>query len=368
MALLSKASLLSYIPLGRTESLPLSIQKGKFAAHRLVHFEDSTRSAHSLSMPNVPGHKAKESMPLHAQDDYAILPEASLKAVPFNRSKGTAVALVGSFFCLTSPPLTPSTQSPSWHEEQANPLVFVLDSFCSFLPHDTVEPEPTSDAAEDLSTLDHELSTATVDSAIKDAPASDGQPPLSAPLPFTVLSFAHAHLILDGLHLALITDALYTYTVKDFTDLLAISVPTWSIVVHIIVESTSDLIVRRSAHITANLETGYFVCSGSVGAERLSIICILIIVDANQGANIVAPVPELLHFPHGGRHRRRVTVLAASKTSDRLQKVGLLINRFYHTSLDAVQHQHLRPHGVSLPPSVTFHQQNVNLTYHTFVS
>ncbi|OBZ76341.1 hypothetical protein A0H81_03475 [Grifola frondosa] len=37
--------------------------------------------------------------------------------------------------------------------------------------------------------------------------------------------------ILDGLHLALINHALYEYTVKDFSDVLAISVPTWSIVV-----------------------------------------------------------------------------------------------------------------------------------------
>ncbi|OBZ76277.1 hypothetical protein A0H81_03452 [Grifola frondosa] len=50
--------------------------------------------------------------------------------------------------------------------------------------------------------------------------------------------------ILDGLHLALITDALYTYTVRDFTDLLAISVPTRSIVVHIIVEGITILIIR----------------------------------------------------------------------------------------------------------------------------
>ncbi|OBZ76024.1 hypothetical protein A0H81_03505 [Grifola frondosa] len=50
--------------------------------------------------------------------------------------------------------------------------------------------------------------------------------------------------ILDGLHLALINHTLYTYTVKDFSDILAISVPTWSILAHIVVAGTSDLFVR----------------------------------------------------------------------------------------------------------------------------
>ncbi|OBZ76337.1 hypothetical protein A0H81_03471 [Grifola frondosa] len=61
--------------------------------------------------------------------------------------------------------------------------------------------------------------------------------------------------ILDSLHLAFITDTLYTYTVKDFIDLLAISVPTRSIVIHTVVGATSDISVRRSAHIATNLET-----------------------------------------------------------------------------------------------------------------
>ncbi|OBZ77498.1 hypothetical protein A0H81_01971 [Grifola frondosa] len=48
----------------------------------------------------------------------------------------------------------------------------------------------------------------------------------------------------DNVHIALITHAVYTYTVKDFTNLLAISVPTWSILAHVIVTGVSDVIVR----------------------------------------------------------------------------------------------------------------------------
>ncbi|OBZ76408.1 hypothetical protein A0H81_03432 [Grifola frondosa] len=76
----------------------------------------------------------------------------------------------------------------------------------------------------------------------------------------------------DSLHLALIAHTLYTYTVKDFTDLLAITIPTWSIVAVIAVEGISDLFVRRSAltaAVSESLETeqkkldfGYCHCEG----------------------------------------------------------------------------------------------------------
>ncbi|OBZ76025.1 hypothetical protein A0H81_03502 [Grifola frondosa] len=159
--------------------------------------------------------------------------------------------------------------------------------------------------------------------------------------------------ILDGLHLALITDTIYTYTVKDFTDLLAISVPTRSIVVHIVVEGISSLIIRS------------FFCYRiwRLGQRSWAVVIAIVVLSLiefgwhkyrskqssySQLTKSVDPVPELLRCPRGRRHRRRLAVLAASKTSHRLQK-----NRFYHTSPDAVQHQQHRPHDVYPPLSVT---------------
>ncbi|KDQ53886.1 hypothetical protein JAAARDRAFT_196997 [Jaapia argillacea MUCL 33604] len=49
---------------------------------------------------------------------------------------------------------------------------------------------------------------------------------------------------LDGLHLAFITHSMYYYMVTSFSNFLAITVPTWSILAHVLVTSISDLIVR----------------------------------------------------------------------------------------------------------------------------
>ncbi|OBZ69409.1 hypothetical protein A0H81_10651 [Grifola frondosa] len=144
----------------------------------------STRSAHSFShrsTPNIPGHKAEKSVPRYAQDDCAILLEANLKAVPFSPrlDEGQGVIEIEKF---NRYPTSASVSkidpiSPSWHEGHASPLVFVLDSFGSFLPHDAVESAPTSDAVKDTLIMDHKLGTTAIDSAAKDTPASGVWPP-----------------------------------------------------------------------------------------------------------------------------------------------------------------------------------------------
>ncbi|EMD36464.1 hypothetical protein CERSUDRAFT_84626 [Gelatoporia subvermispora B] len=50
--------------------------------------------------------------------------------------------------------------------------------------------------------------------------------------------------VLDSLHLALISHALYTYAVTNFANPLAIMVPTWSIMAHVAVTGVSDVFVR----------------------------------------------------------------------------------------------------------------------------
>ncbi|OCH90212.1 hypothetical protein OBBRIDRAFT_619492 [Obba rivulosa] len=49
---------------------------------------------------------------------------------------------------------------------------------------------------------------------------------------------------LDTLHQVLISHAIYYYTVTMYGDPLAISIPTWSIIAHIVVTGISDLTVR----------------------------------------------------------------------------------------------------------------------------
>ncbi|KAH9896846.1 hypothetical protein C8Q73DRAFT_429397 [Cubamyces lactineus] len=49
---------------------------------------------------------------------------------------------------------------------------------------------------------------------------------------------------LDSLHLALITHAVYVYAVTDFTNLLALEMPIWSILIQVAVTGISDLLVR----------------------------------------------------------------------------------------------------------------------------
>ncbi|KAI0826653.1 hypothetical protein BC628DRAFT_1536642 [Trametes gibbosa] len=50
--------------------------------------------------------------------------------------------------------------------------------------------------------------------------------------------------VLDSLHLALVTHSVYTYTVTDFSNFLALQVPVWSILAQVIVTGVSDFIVR----------------------------------------------------------------------------------------------------------------------------
>ncbi|RDX54470.1 hypothetical protein OH76DRAFT_1478766 [Lentinus brumalis] len=50
--------------------------------------------------------------------------------------------------------------------------------------------------------------------------------------------------MLDSLHLALITHAVYFYAVTNFTNLLELMIPTWSILSHIVVTGVSDGTVR----------------------------------------------------------------------------------------------------------------------------
>ncbi|OBZ69412.1 hypothetical protein A0H81_10685 [Grifola frondosa] len=97
--------------------------------------------------------------------------------------------------------------------------------------------------------------------------------------------------ILDGLHLALITDTVYTYTVKDFTDLLAILVPT-----RVQVTSLSEVFSATECGDSAKgvgfweLPLGGLLYLHLVGAEPLSIIFILIIGDASEGTNLAVAV------------------------------------------------------------------------------
>ncbi|KAH8110200.1 hypothetical protein DFH11DRAFT_1622820 [Phellopilus nigrolimitatus] len=50
--------------------------------------------------------------------------------------------------------------------------------------------------------------------------------------------------LLDALHLALISHVLYFYLVTNFTNLLIITDPTWSLCLHVAVTTVSDFIVR----------------------------------------------------------------------------------------------------------------------------
>ncbi|KAI0701759.1 hypothetical protein C8Q76DRAFT_240747 [Earliella scabrosa] len=50
--------------------------------------------------------------------------------------------------------------------------------------------------------------------------------------------------VLDSLHLALITHAVYFYTVINFTNIIQLTIPTWSILSQIVVTGVSDLAVR----------------------------------------------------------------------------------------------------------------------------
>ncbi|OCH89216.1 hypothetical protein OBBRIDRAFT_34286 [Obba rivulosa] len=50
--------------------------------------------------------------------------------------------------------------------------------------------------------------------------------------------------IMDTLHQVLITHAIYVYAVTDFGDPQALGIPTWSILAHIFVTGTSDMVVR----------------------------------------------------------------------------------------------------------------------------
>ncbi|KZT02545.1 uncharacterized protein LAESUDRAFT_402461 [Laetiporus sulphureus 93-53] len=50
--------------------------------------------------------------------------------------------------------------------------------------------------------------------------------------------------ILDCLHQAFITHAFYTYAVIDFSNVLALLAPEWSVMAHVFVASTSDTLVR----------------------------------------------------------------------------------------------------------------------------
>ncbi|KAL5483634.1 hypothetical protein ACEPAI_8866 [Sanghuangporus weigelae] len=50
--------------------------------------------------------------------------------------------------------------------------------------------------------------------------------------------------VLDTLHLALISHTMYFYMVTNFTNLLTITDPTWSLCLHVIVTTFSDFIVR----------------------------------------------------------------------------------------------------------------------------
>ncbi|OBZ76406.1 hypothetical protein A0H81_03434 [Grifola frondosa] len=92
--------------------------------------------------------------------------------------------------------------------------------------------------------------------------------------------------ILDGLHLALITDTLYTYTVKDFTDVLAISVPTRTHFQQYSVFSATEFGDSAKGVGFWELPLGCLFCPCLVGAEPLSIICILTIGDASEGTNL----------------------------------------------------------------------------------
>ncbi|OBZ76019.1 hypothetical protein A0H81_03508 [Grifola frondosa] len=72
---------------------------------------------------------------------------AASRSIP---SHVLAAALVGcdtQILLLDPPPLQADNTDavPELAREHANPLAFVLDSFCSFLPHDTVEPGPSPD-------------------------------------------------------------------------------------------------------------------------------------------------------------------------------------------------------------------------------
>ncbi|KAI0746746.1 hypothetical protein C8Q80DRAFT_793014 [Daedaleopsis nitida] len=50
--------------------------------------------------------------------------------------------------------------------------------------------------------------------------------------------------VLDSLHLALITHAVYFYAITNFTNVLELTIPTWSILTQIIITGVSDLLVR----------------------------------------------------------------------------------------------------------------------------
>ncbi|KAL6298010.1 hypothetical protein BKA93DRAFT_106248 [Sparassis latifolia] len=50
--------------------------------------------------------------------------------------------------------------------------------------------------------------------------------------------------MLDSLHIAFISHAVYTYAVKDFASPLTLLIPTWSMMAQVIVAGISDLIVR----------------------------------------------------------------------------------------------------------------------------
>lgn len=50
--------------------------------------------------------------------------------------------------------------------------------------------------------------------------------------------------ILDTIHLAFVTHAVYSYAILDFGDYLSISKPLWCITSHVTISSLSDLIVR----------------------------------------------------------------------------------------------------------------------------
>ncbi|OBZ76581.1 hypothetical protein A0H81_03511 [Grifola frondosa] len=108
--------------------------------------------------------------------------------------------------------------------------------------------------------------------------------------------------ILDGLHLALITHTLYEYTVKDFSDLLAIALPSWVLAAQIVVAGVSDLLVRRSENIAAVSEVEYYSLSW---------------------------VP----YSTCVRHNYRLALLDASKTQNRIQK-----NRFYDSGPHAIRY------------------------------
>ncbi|KAI0929141.1 hypothetical protein AcV5_006483 [Taiwanofungus camphoratus] len=62
--------------------------------------------------------------------------------------------------------------------------------------------------------------------------------------PLALKSLVFILWLLDSVHLAFITHTVYTYTITDFGDPLAITKPIWSVIAQVLVTCLSDMLIR----------------------------------------------------------------------------------------------------------------------------